>query len=129
MSGTSEHRDGVLEAADDRVGDDLTGVADDEQVAEALVEDDLGGQARVRAAEQRGAGALALGELVASLDVLTRMRGSPATKRALPRCISSQTLRGCGLVGHSRLLAQRADLVGDGRGRLFAASSRRRRRR
>ena len=49
-----EHADGVLERAEHRVGDDLAGVAHDEQVAEALVEDDLGREPGVAAAEERG---------------------------------------------------------------------------
>ena len=42
---------GELHAADLRRGDDVAGDADDEQVAEALVEHDFGGHPRVGAAE------------------------------------------------------------------------------
>ncbi len=60
----------------DRVADDLAGVAHHEEVAEALVEDDLRRQARVGAAEQCRAGARWHGgRLVAVLDVLAGMLG------------------------------------------------------
>src|SRR6516225_4020460 len=50
----AEGRSRELDAADLRWRDDVAGHADDEQVAESLVEDDLGGHARVRAAEHDG---------------------------------------------------------------------------
>ena len=68
-----EHGDGVLERADHRVGDHLTRVANHEQVAESLVEDDLGRQPGVAAAEQGRVRRLRAGELLAPLDILTRM--------------------------------------------------------
>ena len=71
--GDFEHRDGVFEAAHNRVGDDLSSVSDDEQVAEALVEDDLRREARVGTAEERGTGALTSGQLVTTLDILPRV--------------------------------------------------------
>ena len=43
-----------LDAADLRGRDDVAGHADDEQVAEALIEDDLGRHARIRTAEDDG---------------------------------------------------------------------------
>src|SRR5699024_4883955 len=46
--------------------DDVAGVADHEEVAEALVKDDLGGDARVRAAEYLGERVLVAGELGAT---------------------------------------------------------------
>ena len=70
-----QHRDGVLERADDGLGDDLAGVADDEQVADSLVEDDLGREPRVAASEERGDGLLAGRDLGAALDILARMQG------------------------------------------------------
>ncbi len=81
-----EHGDGVLEAADHGIGDDLAGVAHDEQIAEALVEDDLGSQAGVRASEECGARRLAAGQSRALLDVLSgmfRLTGDEAGVAAL----------------------------------------------
>ena len=49
---------GELDAAHLRRRDDVAGDADDEEIAEALIEDDLGGHARVRAAEDDGEGLL-----------------------------------------------------------------------
>jgi hypothetical protein len=54
---------GELDAADLRRGDDVAGDADDEEVAEPLVEDELGRHARVGAAEDDGERLLAGGEL------------------------------------------------------------------
>ena len=126
-----EHGDGVLEAADDRVGDDLAGVAHDEQVAEALVEDDLGRETRVGAAEQRRARASAPAASWWRRSTSWRgCRGSPATKRALPRCISSQAVRGVGAscVTRAASLRVRVDLVGDGSAASLERGRRRRRR-
>src|SRR5690606_35766451 len=58
---------------DRRVGDHLAGVADHEEVAEALVEDDLGGETRVAAAEQHRVRVLRDREVLATLDILTRV--------------------------------------------------------
>ena len=60
-----------LHAADLRGGHDVAGDADHEQVAEPLVEHDLRGHARVRAAEDDGEGLLARRELAAA----HRLRG------------------------------------------------------
>ena len=57
---------GELDAADLRRRDDVAGDADDEQVAEPLVEDDLGRHARVGAAEDDRERLLAGGELCAA---------------------------------------------------------------
>ena len=54
-----------LDAADLRRRDDVAGNADDEQVAEPLIEHDLGRHARVGAAEDDRERLLPLGELVA----------------------------------------------------------------
>ena len=56
------HR-GVLQRAHDFSGDHVAGDADDEQLAEPRVEDQLGRHARVAAAEDRRVRLLALGEL------------------------------------------------------------------
>jgi hypothetical protein len=69
----AQHGDGVLEAAEHGVGDDLAGVPHHEEVAEPLVEDDLGREARVAAAEERGGRALDVREGGAALDVLPRV--------------------------------------------------------
>ena len=63
----AEPRGGELDAADLRRRDDVAGDADHEQVAEALVEDDLGGHPRVGAAEDDGERLLACDQRVASL--------------------------------------------------------------
>jgi hypothetical protein len=52
-----------LDAADEGWGHDVSGDADDEEVAQALVEHDLRGHPRVRAAEHDGEGGLARHEL------------------------------------------------------------------
>ncbi len=69
-----QHGDRVLERSDHRVGDDLPGVAHHEQVAEPLVEDDLGREPRIAAAEERRVRGLRLDELLAVLDVLPRVQ-------------------------------------------------------
>ena len=113
-----EHGDGVLEAADDRVRDHLSGVADDEQVAEALVEDDLGGQARVRASEQRGTRLLARRELVAAFDVLPRVARLARDEARVAALHLVPHLAGVGAVSVIvRSSAKLADLVGEGRRR------------
>ena len=52
-----------LDAADLRGCDDVAGDADDEQIAEPLVEDDFRRHARIRAAENDGERLLACGDL------------------------------------------------------------------
>src|SRR5690606_30797596 len=54
-----------LDAPDERRGADVPRDADDEEIAEAAVEDELGGGAGVGAREQDGEGRLARGELLA----------------------------------------------------------------
>ena len=61
MSGTPSTPTAYSRRAEHRVGDDLAGVAHDEGVAEAHVEDDLGREARVAASEDRDAAAAARG--------------------------------------------------------------------
>jgi hypothetical protein len=58
---------------DPRTVEDVTCGADDEHVAEPLVEDDLGGDAGVSATEQDGRGVLAVDELRTIGDALTGM--------------------------------------------------------
>src|SRR5699024_9117786 len=65
-----EHVDAELDRPEHRRVDDVAGVADHEEVAEALVKDDLGGDARVRAAEYLGERVLVAGELGATVGVL-----------------------------------------------------------
>ena len=95
-----EHGDRVLERADDGVGDDLPGVAHDEQVAEPLVEDDLGREARVAAAEQRGVRRLGLGELLAVLDVLPRMQRLAGDEALVAAHHLAPDVGGRALLGH-----------------------------
>ena len=54
---------GELDAADLRRRDDVAGHADHEQIAQTLIEDDLGGHARIGAAEDDGEWLLPGGEL------------------------------------------------------------------
>ena len=51
--GNPEHPDGIFERSDDAVGDDLTRVANDEEVTDSFVENDLGRESTVTAPEQR----------------------------------------------------------------------------
>ena len=67
---------GKLDAADLRRGDDVARNADDKQVAEALVEDDLGRHPGVGASEDDSERFLAGGELVTALRAGQRCRGS-----------------------------------------------------
>jgi hypothetical protein len=100
----AQHGHRVLEAAEHGVGDDLAGVADHEEVAEALVEDDLGREARVAAAEQRGGGALHVREGGAALDVLARVAGLAGDEAGVALHHLGPHLGGClhglVLVGH-----------------------------
>ena len=58
----AEALDGKLDAADLRRGDDVARDPDDEEIAKALVEDDLGRDARVGAAEHDGERLLPIGQ-------------------------------------------------------------------
>jgi hypothetical protein len=78
-----EDLDGVLQAPDDRLADHLSGVANHEQIAEPEVEDDLCGQTRVRAPEQRRDRVLLVREIMAPLDVLIRMPRLPVHEAAV----------------------------------------------
>jgi hypothetical protein len=78
-----EHGDRVLQARDDRLADDLTGVAHDEQVAEAEVEDDLGGESGVGAPEQRRDRVLRGSEVLAASHILVRMPGLVGDETAI----------------------------------------------
>jgi hypothetical protein len=63
----AESLGGVLDAPDQRWSDDVPGDADDEQIAEPLIEDDLRRNARVGAAENDRVRLLLLRELGAAL--------------------------------------------------------------
>ena len=69
-SGMPEHLDAVLDRAEHSGVDDVPGGAHDEEVAQALVEDDLGGDPRVGAAEDERERPLPVGQLAASGGVL-----------------------------------------------------------
>ena len=58
---------GELDRADERWRDDVAGDANDEEVAEALIEDELRGCAGVRATEDDGEGSLSVDELGAAV--------------------------------------------------------------
>src|SRR5699024_10436951 len=68
--GSVEHFDAVLERAEGGRVDDLTGVANDEHIAEADVEDHLSGDAGIRAAEEGDEGLLIVRQRFASCCVL-----------------------------------------------------------
>ena len=57
---------GEFDAADLRRRDDIAGDPDDEQISEALIEDDFHGHSRIGAAEDRGEGLLPRGQFDAS---------------------------------------------------------------
>src|SRR5699024_5188375 len=71
--GSVEYFDAVLERAEGDWVDDLTGIADDEHVAEADVEDHLSGDAGIRASEQGDEGLLVVRQRFASCCVLVGM--------------------------------------------------------
>ena len=71
-----QDRDAVLDGAEYRTVDDVARGADDEHVAEALVEDHLGRDARVAAAEQHGGGLLPARQLGDAARTLIRVRRS-----------------------------------------------------
>ncbi len=73
-----QHADGVLDGPEHGVVDHVTGGADDEHVAQTLIEDDLGGDAGVSASEQDGRGVLAADELRAIGDALAGMERGTA---------------------------------------------------
>ena len=68
-----EHADAELERAEHAGVDDVAGGAHDEQVAQALVEDDLGGDPGVGAAEEDGERVLLGGDPVPEVHVLVRV--------------------------------------------------------
>lgn len=70
-----EDSDGVFDGSEDGVVEDVAGGAHDEHVAEALVEDDFGGYARITAAEQHGGGVLPVEEFGAVGDSLAGVDG------------------------------------------------------
>jgi len=67
--------DGVFDTADRVVIEDVARVAEDEEIAKALVEKELGGDARVGAGEHDRERLLAGGELGATVRGLVRMAG------------------------------------------------------
>src|SRR6476646_3821110 len=72
-----EHADTELDRAQHAGVDDVAGGADDEQVAQALVEDDLRCDTRVAAAEHQRERLLHGGQAVASRDVLVGVLVAP----------------------------------------------------
>ncbi len=73
MRGDLQHLDGVFEGAENSRVDHVAGRPHDEHVAESLIEDDLGGEPRVRAAEQHDVRMLTPDESRAVLDTLAGM--------------------------------------------------------
>ena len=71
--GHAEHGHGVLQRADDTLGDDLSGVANHEEVADSLVEDDFCGEAGIAASEKGCQGGLIVGECSSSFHILSWM--------------------------------------------------------
>ncbi len=70
-----EHRNRVLDGAQHGRVDDVTGGADHEHVAQALVEDDLGGHAAVRAPEDDRRRLLPGSQAGTVIDALTGVQG------------------------------------------------------
>ncbi len=70
-----QHAHPVLDAAEDLRARDVARGADDEQVTDAAVEDDLGGQPRIGAAEEDGEGTLGRSRLGTARRVLVRVLG------------------------------------------------------
>ena len=96
--GHVEHRHGVFQRGDNRVGDDLSGVPHNEKVAEALVEDDFSGNSTVTAPEKSGAGVLCGNKVIAAIHVLTRMRRLAGDETMVTRHHVGPSFGG----GHSR---------------------------
>ena len=71
----AEHRNGELDRTQHRGVDHVTGGANHEHVAQALVEDELGGHPAVAAAEQRDGRFLAVGQAGPMRDALARVFG------------------------------------------------------
>jgi len=79
----AEGRCGELDAADLRGGDDIAGDADHEQIAEPLIEDDLRGHARIRAAQHDGDRLLNSGQLTPARTRGARLEAGIALKPKL----------------------------------------------
>jgi hypothetical protein len=82
-----------LHAADLRGRDDIAGDADDEQIAETLIEDDLRGHARIRTAQDDGERFLARRDLVTT--ALARQRVLIAFARNETRIAFPQSFECC----------------------------------
>lgn len=61
---------GIFDAGDGELVSDIPGNSDDEEVAEALIEQDLGAEAGVGAGEDDGVGDLTLCDFEAFIDIL-----------------------------------------------------------
>ena len=89
-----------LDAADLRRGDDVAGNAYDEQIAQTLIEDDLGRDPRIGAAENDGEWRLAGRQLVSSRLAGEHVHAADARDEALVafpepiECLSSRNHRG-----------------------------------
>ena len=75
-----EHVYGVFDRTEHRIVEHVTCSAHDEHVAETLVEDDLGGYARITATEQHRGGMLFVDQLRAVDDSLARVNGRVVDK-------------------------------------------------
>src|SRR5712691_9970642 len=93
-----ETRRTELHASHLRRSDDVAGDANDEEVPQALVEDDLGGNARIRTAENDGERLLAGGQLGAS-RVSGQRLGTPEAQGE-PAVPLTETLESCDCVDH-----------------------------
>ena len=75
-----EHVNRVLDGTEHRIVEHVTCSAHDEHVAETLVEDDLGGYARITATEQHRCGVLPIDEFRAVRDSLAGVNGRVVDK-------------------------------------------------
>ena len=80
---------GELDAADLRRRDDVAGDADDEEIAKALIEDDLGRHARVGTAEDDGEGRLPRGQLDAPRLAGERSEADDVRREPMVACLQA----------------------------------------
>ena len=102
-----EDCDGVFDGADHRGVENMARGTHHEHVAEALIEDDLGGDAAVRAAEQNCRRLLPTGQLGPALDALAGMRWFTGNESlvTLSQCFPGVYRVRVGHAAHCALLA------------------------
>jgi len=112
--------DGVLDAAEHMIVEDVAGVAQDEQIAEPLVEVELRGEARIGAREDDGKRRLAVGEGGAAGDGLVGMGRCAADKTPVAFELSGERLvRAHGLLGAERARSAKRSERSKGKGEII----------